>query len=112
MAHMQPEIHHGQWVMVQTEWGDESLPFGLVTDGMEEIDQITKWLESNEDGIPADLFEGSICLEGETIFDISVETMWGARMSAPGYLDCTEWAFFDTEVEAIAHLKEEQNEEG
>ena len=31
---------------------------------------------------------------------------YGARLSAPGYLDCTEWSVFDTEEEANAYLEE------
>ena len=31
---------------------------------------------------------------------------YGARLSAPGYLDCTEWTVFDTEKEAREFLKE------
>jgi hypothetical protein len=31
---------------------------------------------------------------------------FGARLSAPGYLDCTDWAVFDTEGEAKAYLDE------
>jgi hypothetical protein len=31
---------------------------------------------------------------------------YGARLSAPGYLDCTEWTVFDTEEEARAYLEE------
>ncbi len=30
----------------------------------------------------------------------------GARLSAPGYLDCTEWCVFDTVEEATAYLDE------
>jgi hypothetical protein len=29
---------------------------------------------------------------------------YGARLSAPGYLDCTEWTVFDTTEEAITFL--------
>lgn len=29
---------------------------------------------------------------------------WGARLSAPGYLDCTEWLVCDTEAEARDEL--------
>jgi hypothetical protein len=36
---------------------------------------------------------------------------FGARMSAPGYLDCTEWAVFDTEKEARDYLLETYGEE-
>jgi hypothetical protein len=31
---------------------------------------------------------------------------FGARLSAPGYLDCTEWSVFDTEKEAWDYLEE------
>lgn len=31
---------------------------------------------------------------------------YGARLSAPGYLDCTEWTVFDTKEEAEAYLNE------
>lgn len=31
---------------------------------------------------------------------------FGARLSAPGYLDATEWNVFPTEEEAIAYLEE------
>ena|ERR1700726_456542 len=31
---------------------------------------------------------------------------YGARLSAPGYLDCTEWMVFDTREEAEQYLDE------
>lgn len=31
---------------------------------------------------------------------------YGARLSAAGYLDCTDWAVFNTEKEAIDYLEE------
>ena len=36
---------------------------------------------------------------------------YGARLSAPGYLDCTEWAVFDSEEEAREFLADEDGEE-
>lgn len=34
-----------------------------------------------------------------------IESMWWARLQAPGYLDATEWAGgFDSEREAQAHI--------
>ena len=35
----------------------------------------------------------------------------GARLSAPGYLDCTEWSVFDTEQEAEEYLDENYPED-
>ena len=37
---------------------------------------------------------------------IDFTTGYGARLSAPGYLDCTDWCVFDTEQEAIDYLAE------
>jgi hypothetical protein len=36
---------------------------------------------------------------------------YGARLSAPGYLDCTEWTVFDTREEAEAYLDENYPDE-
>ena len=36
---------------------------------------------------------------------------YGARLSAPGYTDCTEWTVFDTEQEAEAYLEEMYGDE-
>lgn len=37
---------------------------------------------------------------------------FGARFSAPGYLDCTPWSVFDTENEANAYLDSEDEDGG
>jgi len=45
---------------------------------------------------------------------VSVECVrgWFARLSAPGYLDCTEWCGpFPSEAAALAHLEEMYGEE-
>jgi len=36
---------------------------------------------------------------------------YGARLSAPGYLDCTEWAVFDTVAQAEQYLEEMYGDE-
>src|SRR4029077_21147270 len=36
---------------------------------------------------------------------------YGARLSAPGYFDCTEWTVFDTREEAETYLDEQYPEE-
>jgi hypothetical protein len=36
---------------------------------------------------------------------------YGARLSAPGYLDCTEWSVFDSPEEAEAYLQEMYGED-
>ena len=44
--------------------------------------------------------------EGSRIDSVTVREGYGARLSAPGYLDCTEWTVFDTPEEAREYLEE------
>jgi hypothetical protein len=58
--------------------------------------------------IPADVmsieeFADNYDMEPE---DVEVIQGYGARMSAPGYMDCTEWAVFDSLEEAEEYLEE------
>ena len=36
---------------------------------------------------------------------------YGARFSAPGYMDCTEWCVFKTLKEAKDYLKEQEDDD-
>ena len=53
--------------------------------------------------------------EAQSIDSVQVREGYGARLSAPGYMDCTEWSVFDSPEEASAYLEEmypdEDNEE-
>ena len=51
--------------------------------------------------------KGGWCFADERFIDGGVIWGYGARLSAPGYLDCTDWAVFDTEDEAVEYLAEE-----
>jgi len=35
---------------------------------------------------------------------LKIVTGWGARLSAPGYMDCTDWSLYDSEKEAHDEL--------
>ena len=50
-------------------------------------------------------------LEGNRVFSVQEREGYGARLSAQGYMDCTEWAVFDTEEEARAYLDETYGDE-
>lgn len=84
MSFMQPEITHNQdW------WWVDTVSAGVVY-------------------YPADLFSRR---EIADIWDIDISEVehhegYGARMSAPGYLDCTDWAVFETYDEAASYLEE------
>ena len=54
---------------------------------------------------PADMFTlEEAKAEFEQIWEARTIEGYGARMSAPGYLDCTEWSVFDTEEEAYTYI--------
>lgn len=43
---------------------------------------------------------------GVALDDITTVYGFGARLSAPGYMDCTDWVVFNTEKDAAEYLLE------
>ena len=78
---------------------------------MEDQIEFGEWweLDSSEGIFYAPAWEVS---KNEMIGDCANGSMWtiklikgyGTRVSAPGYLDCSEWCVFDTEEEAQEYL--------
>ena len=92
---MQPEIYRGSMIIVDSEFFFPASVFS-VSDALREAG-IT-----DADGEPVD---------GE--WSVRVESGFWGRLSAPGFLDCTDWSGpFETEEEAIAELREAYGEEG
>ena len=86
MSFMQPEIVFGPWVEVDgpsgTEWIDADL-----------VGQVEEY-----HGSPIPIPEPfATYTENKTATDIKTVQGWGARLSAPGYLDTTPWTVFETE---------------
>lgn len=90
MSHMKPQVVFDEWWEVETDDGTVFIPFDLIGDNPIPIDFL-KYIESDKPPAP-DAYE--------------IVNGYGARLSAPGYLDCTEWTVFDTENQARQHLKE------
>ena len=87
MGFMQRQITRKcSWYQVETSQGTEFIPSELVGTNPA-IEDLTDYCE----GIPVS-FEA---IEG-----------YGVRLSAPGYMDCTEWTGFPTEQEAIEYMDE------
>ncbi len=87
---MEPEITGKErWAEVDTNCGTEWVP----------IEQLGITLPDGMELLRA-------YLEGNRVFSVQEREGYGARLSAPGYLDCTDWAVFDTEEEARAYLGE------
>ena len=93
-----------RWAEVETNCGTEWVPLEQLGITLPEWEDGPQWLKNC-----ADIFRDY--LEGNRVTSVTEKMGYGARLSAPGYLDCTEWAVFDTEEEARAYLKETYEEE-
>jgi hypothetical protein len=90
MTFMKPEINHGDYYEVEANHGETHI---IPTD----VENATT------NGDLADYIEGTI---DEPDAPVTIKTGWLARMSAPGYLDCTDWSAHATEQEAKDYLEE------
>jgi len=76
-----------------------------------EITRKIKWVELESPYetwfVPQDDYNPAFWGEpGGTIKEAGIVEGYGARLSAPGYMDCTEWGVFDTPEAAREHLIE------
>lgn len=84
---MQKEIVFDQWAIVETRNGTEILPSDLVGTAPT-IDDLELWVD------------------GE-VLSYEVKRGWGARLTMPGYLDCSEWTIHNTAIDADTYLTNE-----
>ena len=75
-----------------------------------QVTELTKWLQiESSDGtfyLPAsmaDLCESDFAIAD--IYEVEMQEGYGARLSMPGYLDCTDWTVHDTPEEAFEYLE-------
>jgi hypothetical protein len=105
MAHLQKQITVKQaWVEVETDNGTEYLDAAtlglMVRDSQNNTHPLTDKQREQIISKMSQYVQGTI-QEWKTIRG------YGARMSAPGYLDCTDWTVFETAEEAEEFLKNE-----
>lgn len=98
-----------EWYKIETDMGIWYVDVTTPTMSRQEI--LDAW--DNED---ADVIEHMLqYTEGTDIIDdITIIKGYGVRLSAPGYIDCTDWDVYLTEEEALDaynELKEELEEE-
>ena len=64
--------------------------------------------------VPTDLVEGAenreqileiLGIQSE-VYEMDIISGYGARLSMPGYLDCTEWTVHPSQLEAQLYLQE------
>lgn len=88
MGHMQAQWYETDFWRVETSIGTEIVPMEVESDPARLAPYVEGTIESVED-------------------DVHSEHSWLGRLSAPGYLDCTDWVTGETEKdvkEALADL--------
>lgn len=105
MSFMEVEITEKQnWYEVDGPAGTEYIPFDLAR-----VCNLKAWNKSGNPEVPNELH--AYC-ENTRAWEIKVISGYGVRLSAPGYMDCTEWAVFETLEEAEEHASELDEENG
>ena len=112
---MKPQIEFGEWLEVDGACGIEAVPADLIgglswmkydfdydTDCMEEDSDLRNVLDALEDFIESNL---------DDVTSIQLIEGYGARLSAPGYMDSTSWTVFKTREDAEEFLREEYDVE-
>jgi hypothetical protein len=100
MSFLEPQLVKGEWVEVDGPAGTEWIDADLV--GTAEPYQ--------GPAIPIPESLADYC-ENRTVTEVKLIEGWGARLSAPGYLDCTPWTVFSTEEEAQKYLDEQADDD-
>jgi hypothetical protein len=104
MSFMERQITRKQnWLSVETTYGTEYVDSASLALFVRDSDPLTHPLTDLE----RDIYRDKIRQYTEGCPQ-SWENIkgYGCRLSAPGYLDCTEWDVFDTKAEAEAYLEE------
>lgn len=90
---MKKQVVFDRWIVIDTTNGTTAIPQDLV-------------------GLQTTFTANDVAsyIDGEFI-DAEVVDGYGARLSMPGYLDCTEWTVFKTEDEAWNFLSSMYDDE-
>lgn len=101
MSFMQVEVSGPEkWIEVDGPMGSETIPCGVCGELLD-YDEFIADGGSDEDYVAAAFAEISDYTENRECWTIAEKTGWCGRMSAPGYMDSTEWMGpYDTAAEA------------
>jgi hypothetical protein len=117
MSHLEPQLIYEMWYEVSGDYGTEFVPYDIVGD-LEEVLQdasgsevrhvkhgkIIGWdLTAEAFDPPKELTD---YLENRILYEVRLRPGYGVRLSAPGFLDATDWQVYNTRKEAEAALRE------
>lgn len=113
MAFMEREITSKQlWYQVDGNYGTDFIPAEVVSNPR--VHRLTVGAEVNED-YPTLLRHLVSCVKDYTentdIYSVTLIEGYGSRLSAPGYMDCTEWGVYDSPEEAEDALSDMYGDE-
>lgn len=100
-GHMEPDIEYGEFAYIDGDQGTQYVPMEFIDE--KQFDDFVALVETSDealevpDGI-ADYFEN------KTAHDAGRVTGYGCRLSAPGYMDATDWGLADSEQGAWEEL--------
>ena len=89
---MSPVVEHGKWIAIDGSDGITLVPADVIGDIGPE--------DNHDANVYQDYYEGKV-------YSVEELTGYAARLSASGYMDCTEWmGVYDTAEEAARELVE------
>lgn len=107
-AFMKPVVEFGTWIEIDGPNGVD-----VVSADLADLREVNKLRAKIRIHGSADLHGTGLgeFTENRIAREITVRKGYGAHMSAPGYMDQTEWSVFNTEKEAWEYLEEYYGEE-
>lgn len=111
MAFMQPEVTEAQFFEVETRDGTEYVPADCARLPFRVVFSAGGIFDEDSPEFPALVRALTPYVEGRDISEVRPRAGWLARMSAPGYMDCTDWTAHASEAEARAYLSETYGDE-
>lgn len=93
---MERQINYTRWIEADTSEGTQFIEFDVV---------FTSQNQKTSNPSYSDIKDYLTVSSKDDVYGISILDGYGARLSMPGYMDCTEWSVYDTEKEANEHLE-------
>lgn len=107
MAFMQQQItDKRKWLEID---GDNGTTFVDAADAPDLLAAVEAPEGTEMEELPEDIAESYY--DGKIVNDVHVREGHGARLSAPGFMDRTDWDVFDTPEQAKAYLDSEYGDE-
>lgn len=91
-----------RWVEIDGTSGTTAVPYDILSSEEIAIAESVDGDANEPEDLQAhfgDYYDGKV-------WSVTTRQGYGARLSAPGYMDCTEWSVFDTKAEAREYLED------